>query len=328
MASKRAAKTPLSSEPQATLRTMQLRSRRGGTSDADQDENFNGAGRGRGIEKDGENGRVIGQGRGHGRGSGLAELSDVGMGGGGRGRGRVVGQGPGNVVTNIEEEIGSESGEPGNNLDSSSNDQIANIEDQECYSVDQMLQFARQKYFPKKNVFFGDLKRKYSPVLHFFEHKNEFNEKLPDDTKIDFICKFGKCKKTASFGGLTNLNKHLKAHEKTKEWYERYIQCKKKCRLSNSLPEAKLNLIKFFITSNMALKQLENVYLRKCLKEEIKIPCFKTFRYTFLNEIMKLLHDKIENKCKEASFITLIPDCWSDDANTHLLGTNIAFQLR
>ena len=79
----------------------------------------------------------------------------------------------------------------------------------------------------------------------------------------------------------------------------RYIQCKKKCKLSNSLPEAKLNLIKFFITSNMALKQLENVYLRKCLKDEIKIPCFMTFRYTFLNEIMKLLHDKIENKCKE-----------------------------
>ena len=87
------------------------------------------------------------------------------------------------------------------------------------------------------------------------------------------------------------------------------------------LSDAKLNLIKFFITSNLALKQLENVYLRKCLKDEIKLPCVKTFRTTFINEIIGLLHDKIQIKCQEASFITLIPDQWSDTANTHFLGT-------
>jgi hypothetical protein len=33
------------------------------------------------------------------------------------------------------------------------------------------------------------------------------------------------------------------------------------------------------------LKQLENVYLRQCLKDEIKMPCIKTFKFTFLEKV-------------------------------------------
>jgi hypothetical protein len=76
----------------------------------------------------------------------------------------------------------------------------------------------------------------------------------------------------------------------------------------------------FIITSNLAFQQLENVYLRKCLKEEIQVPCTKTFQFTFLEEILSILHDKIEEKCRNALSITLIPDLWSDGAMTHFLG--------
>ncbi len=33
------------------------------------------------------------------------------------------------------------------------------------------------------------------------------------------------------------------------------------------------------------MKQLENVYLRQCLKDEIKMPCIKTFKFTFLEKV-------------------------------------------
>jgi hypothetical protein len=115
-----------------------------------------------------------------------------------------------------------------------------------------------------------------------------------------------------------NLNKHLKRHSISNEWYKLYLKSSK--TICNKLSDTKLNFIKFIITSNLALKQLENVYLRKCLKEEIKIPCMKTFQFTFLQEILDLLKDKIEEKCQNASYITIIPDLWSDLAITHYLG--------
>jgi hypothetical protein len=87
-----------------------------------------------------------------------------------------------------------------------------------------------------------------------------------------------------------------------------------------NITEEKLNLIKFFITSNLSLAQLKNVYLRLILKDEVKLPSFFTFRYKYLNEVLSLLHDKIEKKCQDASYITLIPDGWTDSSGSEYLG--------
>ena len=50
------------------------------------------------------------------------------------------------------------------------------------------------------------------------------------------------------------------------------------------------------------------------------MPSFFTFRYKYINEVLDILHDKIELKCQDSSFITLIPDGWTDQSNTEYLG--------
>ena len=303
MTNKRHAQTPLSSEPPQHLAGMTLRNRALGQSDITM-----GRGRGRGIVDPGfelasESG--FGRGRGRGRGSGGGRTEDI----------REV------FEPDPSEQVNNEQIQRQEN-NSTINDQVGdlNLEGNESFTVDQMINLSHQKIFPLKCVYFGAHKKKYTPVLHFFDHECEFDE-FSEKAKIKFICKQEKCVKHESFGALSNLNKHLLLHEKSKQWYQNYVKSKKKTKSGMVLSDAKLNLIKFFITSNLALKQLENVYLRKCLKDEIKLPCVKTFRTTFINEIIGLLHDKIQIKCQEASFITLIPDQWSDTANTHFLGT-------
>lgn len=205
-----------------------------------------------------------------------------------------------------------------NESPSNEQEEDLSIDEQDSFTVAKMIELGRHKIFPKKFVFMDQLKKSYTPVLHFFDHQSEFEE-APEKMKVKFICKIDGCVKYESFGALTNLNKHLLTHQESAQWYQSYIKSKKSYS-KPALSDAKLNLIKFFITSNLALSQLENVYLRKCLKDEIALPCVKTFRFTFLNEILELLHGTIQNKCQEASFITLIPDPWSDEANTNFLG--------
>ncbi len=128
------------------------------------------------------------------------------------------------------------------------------------------------------------------------------------------------CKLTARLGALTNLNKHMKKHTKSRLWYNKYIKATSKQSQESYLSEDKLNLIKFFITSNTALSQLKNIHLRSLIKKEISMPSFFTFRYKYINEVLDILHDKIELKCQDSSFITLIPDGWTDQSNTEYLG--------
>jgi len=125
------------------------------------------------------------------------------------------------------------------------------------------------------------------------------------------------------FGDLANLNHHLEKHRKTKQWYDSYVKRKHNVSSPFGISKTKSYLIKFFIPSNLALKQLENVYLRKCLKDEIKIPCIKTFKFSYLGEVFSKMRSLISEKCKEATYITLVPDGWSDDLNSHYLGIGL-----
>ena len=196
------------------------------------------------------------------------------------------------------------------------------ISNNESFSVTQMLNLAENNKFPEKKVTFGSKIKSYTSVLQFFNHNTKFDKKPDDQTKIKFKCKEDGCNLQACFGDFSNLNKHLKIHERTNRWYMLYKNRKSfnESDSGSKLSKTKILLIKFFITSNLALKQLENVYLRQCLKDEIKMPCIKTFKFTYLEEVFAKVFNTVEEKCNGASYITLIPDCWSDKTNAHYLG--------
>ena len=114
------------------------------------------------------------------------------------------------------------------------------------YSVSEMFELAKQNMYPKKIIYFGkdySKKKEYTSVLNFFDHPSKFNEKPSNEKKFEFICKIAKCKMTASFGAVTNLNTHLKQHESTKAWYYSYKK-NKKSRGNFLISEKQLNFKK------------------------------------------------------------------------------------
>ena len=70
-----------------------------------------------------------------------------------------------------------------------------------------------------------------------------------------------------SFDGVLgkpgNLLKHLKNHPEGAEWASRYDTFKEeaKSKPKKVLDKKQLNLVKFFLTSNVAMQALENKYL-------------------------------------------------------------------
>jgi len=70
-------------------------------------------------------------------------------------------------------------------------------------------------------------------------------------------------------------------------------------------------LLKYFISSDTALKQLENEFLRKILQKELKVYSVWTFRYKIIPAVMKKLKNQITDKLNAAEFITLVTDGWT-----------------
>jgi hypothetical protein len=81
-----------------------------------------------------------------------------------------------------------------------------------------------------------------------------------------------------------------------------------------------LNVVKFFISTNLALRVLENEYLRRILRPSIELTGITTFRYTILPCVMEKLKTRIGEKCQNAASIVLIPDGWTSPLNREYLG--------
>jgi hypothetical protein len=79
-----------------------------------------------------------------------------------------------------------------------------------------------------------------------------------------------------------------------------------------------MNLMKFFISSNTSIVQLENKHLRNCFK--FSLPCAKTFTETVLPSVMNKLTTIIDKKLKDAQYICLISDIWTNKTMQDFLG--------
>ena len=69
-----------------------------------------------------------------------------------------------------------------------------------------------------------------------------------------------------------------------------------------------LNLAKFFVTSNVAIRALKNKYLRAALKCRMSR---HTFTKNVLPGLMTFVNKEIELKLVAAHSVTLITDIWS-----------------
>ena len=83
-----------------------------------------------------------------------------------------------------------------------------------------------------------------------------------------------------------------------------------------------LKLVRAFISSNLALKNMFTREMIDCLDPAIRVFSYKTVRYRILVEVFEKLLLKLNQKCQDSQSITLIPDCWSSFNGTSYMGKN------
>ena len=85
--------------------------------------------------------------------------------------------------------------------------------------------------------------------------------------------------------------------------------------MNKNLDKNTLLLIQFFNSSNTALKDLKNKWLRELLADKFKLINNNSFRTDILPKIYQLLRDEIQRRLKLAEVICLITDLWCSKQN-------------
>ena len=88
-----------------------------------------------------------------------------------------------------------------------------------------------------------------------------------------------------------------------------------------------LKLVKFFISSKTALKELKNPYLIDILKaSNIDMPDQETFKEKILNDIIFKVKKVINDKLSKSSNVILIADIWSNSQMNDFLGVAVLLE--
>ena len=185
-------------------------------------------------------------------------------------------------------------------------------------SVNKLYSLASQDVFPKKIIIINENESFYTPILNFFDFNDKFEE-IPKE-KMAFDCKICKSKKLnsilhAKFAKTTNLGKHLKTHpEYKKNWLEPYQKHDQNIS-QKGVDKNTLLLIKYFISSNTALKELKNKWLRELLGDKFDFASKNAFRDEILPKVYQLMRNEILRRLKLAQAICLITDLWCSKQN-------------
>ena len=90
---------------------------------------------------------------------------------------------------------------------------------------------------------------------------------MDKDCSVIFKCMFCNTVRVAQFGDLSNLKKHLENqnqdHEQLKKWLKEYDYKNKNTKPSVNIQKEFFHFLLYFLSSNGAIEQLKNKYLRK-----------------------------------------------------------------
>jgi len=118
------------------------------------------------------------------------------------------------------------------------------------------------------------VKIKKSPILNFFEMPSNFDKLPSNKDNVQIRCKVCDKQLLFPFSKTTNLMKHLRCDMETngklRGWLKKY-QIYTKSSLNSDLNKEDFDLIKYFITSNSCLVELENPHFRNLLSFKVNI---------------------------------------------------------
>jgi hypothetical protein len=84
------------------------------------------------------------------------------------------------------------------------------------------------------------------------------------------------------------------------------------------IDEKTLNLVKYFISSNGALRELKNKWLRELISIEV-LPGPDSFRKTILPEVYRKMREEIVKTLNQAS-TSLLTDLWCNTQTSDFIG--------
>ena len=222
-----------------------------------------------------KSGRGGGRGGWRGNGNSASQTATNGRGGGKGGRGRRRSPYSENKYRDDSNEkmslfIAREQNESDEGDDEENENNYPETDSRE-YTFDEIFEMAKSKKFPPKRIFyFGNKKKAYSPITHFFTTTNKFSNR-PANIKLKCNvhgCNYDVNIKLDPKADFSNANKHLFVHQSTKEWYSVY---NRNSNQSQELVINQNNLVCFFITSKTVLNQMKNPFFTKICDPKIKI---------------------------------------------------------
>ena len=179
----------------------------------------------------------------------------------------------------------------------------------------EQIEKAKKGDFPAKLFTFCEKIKFYSPILNLFHCNTVFDVKPVEPIIFKCIA----CSNSYSYkiGKTTNLNRHLrdikyKNHNQLTFWLQEYDKVCPRNKKKPEIDEGTYLLVRYFISSNSALTELENPFLQKiCEMAKINLHGYNSFRNIILPKVMTHLDEVLSTKLQVADSICLITDIWS-----------------
>ena len=130
--------------------------------------------------------------------------------------------------------------------------------------IDNLLTLASTKVFQRTKFKIGDIESEYSPYWNWLDCEREYERRPTELVGKCIVC--GKVKKEP-FAKPGNFKKHLMSanHTRVHKWIQSYEQQTDTPTILNKLDRTTLNLIKFFINSDVAISALRDSHLRQVM---------------------------------------------------------------
>jgi hypothetical protein len=164
---------------------------------------------------------------------------------------------------------------------------LLDVDDREA--INSILNDANNDIFKDKVFKIENKEVKHSPIWLWFKCQTVFLTNEEAKKQINYKCI--ECGKTGAeyLSKPGNLKKHLKTDKHSENvhiWIKKFEDHKNLPNPLLKLDSKMLNLVKFFINSNVAVVSLRDKYLRKCFN-------FKLGKYSFQKKILPSLLDLI-----------------------------------
>jgi hypothetical protein len=172
--------------------------------------------------------------------------------------------------------------------------------------ISELVEKGRKGVFDKVVFTIGGEAVDYTPLYNWYDGVYLYEEKPQD--QVEFFCKICKKSKKNLIGKPGNLKKHLESHSESKEWVKAFTLWQGTPSITNKLDSSTINMVKFFLNSNIAVRSFQDKYLRRELK--LKLGKYALSKRV-IPDVLKFMYKCVEERLQMCDHVHLITDIWT-----------------